>query len=278
MPKDRRTLIGEEMVAQIRVLSLGAGVQSTALALMAAHGDVQPTPDAAIFADTGDEPAAVYDHLAWLMSGNVLPFPICVVRSYKSLSDALRSGDEGARIPFHVGKGGIGMRQCTRNWKLRPIRRETRRLLGKGPRDYIAPGTVEAWIGISTDEIFRIKPSTVQFISNRHPLIELRMSRQDCERWLQVHNYPVPQKSSCVFCPYKSNSQWAEMKARDPASWADAIAMDNWLREPTQLRRFHGSLFVHRSRVALAEAQLDPHSAQARKDLFDSECEGICGV
>lgn len=37
--------------AQLRVLSLGAGVQSTTLALMMAHGEVE-VPDAAIFADT----------------------------------------------------------------------------------------------------------------------------------------------------------------------------------------------------------------------------------
>jgi len=61
---------------RLRVLSLGAGVQSTTLALMAAHGEVGPMPDCAIFADTGWEPQAVYDHLAWLRSPNVLPFPV----------------------------------------------------------------------------------------------------------------------------------------------------------------------------------------------------------
>ena len=51
---------------RLRVLSLGAGVQSTTLALMAAHGEIGPMPDCAIFADTGWEPNAVYEHLAWL--------------------------------------------------------------------------------------------------------------------------------------------------------------------------------------------------------------------
>ena len=60
---------------RLRVLSLGAGVQSTTLALMAAHGEIDPMPDCAIFADTGWEPSAMQGHLAWLMSGNVLPFP-----------------------------------------------------------------------------------------------------------------------------------------------------------------------------------------------------------
>jgi 3'-phosphoadenosine 5'-phosphosulfate sulfotransferase (PAPS reductase)/FAD synthetase len=51
-------------MTQLRVLSLGAGVQSTTLALMAAHGEIEP-PHCAIFADTGWEPRAVYDHLDW---------------------------------------------------------------------------------------------------------------------------------------------------------------------------------------------------------------------
>ena len=216
--------------------------------------------------------------LRGLCPDNVLPFPVHIVRPYKTLSAAFRGGDEAARIPFHVGAGGLGMRQCTRNWKLRPIRRETRRLLDKGPRSYIPPGAVEAWIGISTDEALRIKPSSIQFITNRHPLIELGMSRHDCEHWLRSHNYSVPSKSSCVFCPYKSNSQWAEMKTCDPASWAEAIAMDNWLREPPQVHRFHGSLYVHRARISLAEVQLDSRNKYQEAAPFGEECEGICGV
>ena len=94
---------------KLRVLSLGAGVQSTTIALMAARGEIE-APDCAIFADTGDEPAAVYEHLAWLQSG-VLPFPIHIAKPTRALSVALMAGDEdGARIPFHVGKGGMGGR------------------------------------------------------------------------------------------------------------------------------------------------------------------------
>jgi 3'-phosphoadenosine 5'-phosphosulfate sulfotransferase (PAPS reductase)/FAD synthetase len=47
----------------LRALSLGAGVQSTALALMAVEG-VLPLPDVAIFSDTGWEPAKVYRQVA----------------------------------------------------------------------------------------------------------------------------------------------------------------------------------------------------------------------
>ena len=73
---------GDEIVSDVklRCLSLGTGVQSTTMALMAARGELTPMPDIAIFADTGWEPAAVYDHLDWLRSGEVLPFPVEIVK------------------------------------------------------------------------------------------------------------------------------------------------------------------------------------------------------
>lgn len=49
----------------MRILNLGAGVQSTTIFLMAHEGEL-PMIDYAIFADTQEEPKAVYDHLAWL--------------------------------------------------------------------------------------------------------------------------------------------------------------------------------------------------------------------
>ena len=52
------------------ILSLGGGVQSSTLALMALRGDLPPgfrRPRAAVFADTGFEPAQVYAHLRWLI-------------------------------------------------------------------------------------------------------------------------------------------------------------------------------------------------------------------
>lgn len=261
----------------LRCISLGAGVQSTALALMAAHGLIGPMPDCAIFADTGDEPAAVYEHLRWLISGNVLPFPVYQV-SRGQLSARLLAGDDMARVPFHVGAGGLATRQCTRNYKLRPIRHKVRELLGRPGRAYIAPGTVEQWIGISTDEAIRIKPSGVKFILNRHPLIELGMSRGGCIEWMLGQGYPRPPKSSCVYCPYRRDDQHIETRDTAPADWRHACDVDAALRLPANVARFHGELFVHRSRVPLAEAELKAGVDRGAADDFGQECEGMCGV
>lgn len=258
---------------KLRVLSLGAGVQSTTLALMAAHGEIDPMPDCAIFADTGDETAATYEHLRWLMSPNVLPFPVHIASNGR-LSERLRAGDEQARVPFHVGHGGLSKRQCTTNFKLRPIRWKVREILGCPGREYIPPGTVEQWIGISRDEILRVKPSRVQFIINRHPLIEIGMTRRDCITWLNSHGYPLPPKSSCRYCPYQSNRQWAEMATTE---FEQVCELDEWLREPEQIKRFHGELYVHRSRIPIRLVDFTKNHRE-QPDLFINECEGMCGV
>ena len=259
---------------KLRVLSLGAGVQSTTIALMAARGEI-PAPDCAIFADTGDEPRAVYEHLAWLASPGILPFPIHVAKMPRTLKSALIAGDEEARLPVHISAGGMKQRQCTRNWKIRPIRRMIREALGVGPRAYVAPDTVESWIGISTDEIERIKPSGCRFIHNRHILVEARMSRQACYTWLEERQYRRPPKSRCKYCPFQDNEGWRSL--RDSADeWDEVVELDGWLREPAQVARFHGEVYLHPSRVPLAQADLTVKIAGP--DLFRHECEGICGV
>jgi hypothetical protein len=241
---------------------------------MAARGEIAP-PDCAIFADTGDEPAAVYEHLAWLRSPGILPFPIHIVAPERSLSRALMTGDDSARIPWHVGAGGLGGRQCTRNWKIRPIRRKIRELLGVGPRGYIAPDSVESWVGISTDEIERVRPSGCRFIHNRHILVEARMSRQGCYTWLEERQYRRPPKSRCKYCPFQGNIGWRDLR-ESADEWAEAVVIDGWLREPAQIARFHGEMFLHSSRVPLDKADLSIAAASA--DLFDHECGGVCGV
>jgi hypothetical protein len=258
----------------MRIISLGAGVQSTTMALMAARGEMTPMPDCAIFADTQDEPMAVYDHLHWLMSPNVLPFPVHIVTNGK-LSERLLQGDDEARIPFHFGAGGLPKRQCTRNYKIRPIRRKVRELLGEG---YAAPASVEMWIGISLDEASRMKMSDVRYIVNRWPLIERRMTRRDCLSWLKSQGYPRPPRSACVYCPYKNDREWRELRDGHPSDWNLAVEVDRRIRSPEQVARLGGEMFAHRSRVPLPDADLTTLEDHGQLNLFNNECEGMCGV
>ena len=270
---------------RLRVLSLGAGVQSTTLALMAAHGEVGPMPDCAVFADTGWEPAAVYDHLAWLRSPNVLPFPVHVVSGGDIHADLLRAatGARWASIPAFTRtvrgvRIEIGMirRQCTKDYKIAPIRRKVRALAGLTRRRSPAAPVVEQWIGISFDEIVRMKPSFEAWQVNRWPLIERAMTRGDCLRWLERHDYPIPPKSSCVGCPFHSDAEWRRLRDSDAAAWASAIEVDTAIR--TGLRGIRGEVFLHRSAVPLADADLTTPSDRGQLDLWPNECSGLCGV
>lgn len=270
--------------ARLRVLSLGAGVQSTTVALMAARGELGAQPDCAIFADTGAEPQAVYRHLEWLRS--VLPFEVHIVSAgdlRQELLDA-SAGVRGSwgRPPLFVrgddGQVGMTRRQCTQDYKLEPIIKKVRELIGLAPRQRgPKKPVVEQWIGISTDEIIRLKPSRHSYIQNRHPLIEARMSRQACLDWLHQRQYPRPPKSACTFCPYHSNEMWREMRDSDPTSWSDAVRVDGALRSGQHIL-LKGTPYLHRSCQPLDRVDFTRAEERCGQPSFLEECEGMCGV
>lgn len=268
---------------QLRILSLGAGVQSTTMALMAAHGEFEHMPDCAIFADTGWEPQAVYEHLEWLMSPNVLPFPVHVVQRGNLRDDLLlkatgKVDKRFAAMPFFTSGGGIGRRQCTKEYKVEPIAWRQRALLGYEKGQRIPKETCEVWIGISTDEAVRMKPSRYRWQINRWPLIEKRLSRWDCLAWMKRNGYPAPPKSSCLGCPFHSDRHWREMRDTAPGEWVQTVADDAAIREGGTLLGMRETQFMHRSLVPLGKVDLSTDEERGQPDLFGNECEGMCGV
>jgi hypothetical protein len=264
----------------LTILSLGAGVQSTTLLLMAIHGDL-PKPDCAVFADTQWEPKAVYEHL-----GKLAPLALnagIVIHSVTKGNIRAMYLDESKRsasIPLYTkdanGKQGMIRRQCSKEYKIEMIEKFIRQsLLGLKPRQRIAKGTtVEMWIGISTDEAGRMKDNRNAWITNRWPLIELGISRRDCVKWLVSHGYPEPPKSACIGCPYTDNRRWREMKDHRPEEWQDAVDFDKSIRQ----KRIKSDGFLHRSLVPLDEVDLSTEEERGQVNLFMNECEGICGV
>lgn len=251
---------------------------------MAARGELGTCPDFAIFADTMSEPAAVYAHLEWLKTQ--LPFPVHIV-SAGSLKQEIFDAAAGkanshARPPLFVinkttGKVGFTRRQCTQDYKIEPIIKEVRRLIGLAPRQRGPKHpVVEQWIGISTDEFIRLKRSRLSYIQNRHPLIEARMSREDCLRWLMERQYPRPPKSACTFCPFHTNAMWRDLRDNDPASWAEALDIDAALEGGIGGLKSRG--YLHRSCRPLGEVDLTVDEGQGQLFSFENECEGMCGV
>lgn len=259
--------------AKFVVLSLGAGVQSTTLALMAKHGDL-PMPDFAVFADTGWEPRKVYEHLDWLES--VLPFPVYRVhRAGPNLGELSLMVARGERsqagnqlIPFFSG-GGLSPKQCSKEFKTRPVARFVRTQLVEPPIRRGGP-IVEMWLGMSTNEMQRIKRNERPWIRNRWPLIEERMSRRSCLAWLAERQYSAP-RSACIFCGYHTRAEWEELMA-DPYERPRLIAFDEGIRA-----LMPDGAFLTPHQKPLAEIDFsEPDTGQA--DLFASECEGMCGV
>lgn len=248
-----------------RVVSLGAGVQSTVMTLMAAEGRFGDVPRLAIFADTQHEPDAVYAHLDWLAAEVAGRIEVVRVTAGDLLAEATTRSFNP--IPLYMrnedGTTSIGRRQCTKEFKLYPIRHELRRR-GLDP--------VEILIGISLDESNRMKPTGLKWIENTWPLVDARLTRRDCLAWF-AERYPgrVLAKSACVFCPYKRDRDWQLMRDTDPASFARAVAADHAMRSTGDGRE----QYVTARMVPLDELRTAEDDGQL---TFDEECEGMCGV
>lgn len=249
-----------------RYLSLGAGVQSTTLLLLAVQNGI-PGFDAAIFADTMWEPAAVYRHLDRLTGiADRAGIEVVRVSAGDIRADALDPAHRFASMPLFTlgpnGERGMARRQCTSEYKIKPIKAEVRRRLGY-PHPMRVPAGVRAGmaIGISVDEIGRARDSDVGYMRNVFPLLELGWRRDDCLRYLNQRGLGDTPKSSCVGCPFHDDRFWADLKANSPAEWAEAVAFDRAIRNGSARANakghpLRGRFFLHRQRVPLDKVVL----------------------
>jgi hypothetical protein len=296
-------------------------VQSTTLLMLAAEGRL-PKLDGAIFADTGWEPDAVYEHLDRLEAEIAKPAGIPIYRvSTGSIQQDVLDPDKQRSLPAHTkdpetGELGMLSRRCTQTYKLTPILRQTRLLLGattsdpapcrycggkgeriapwRAKRNDMTPGPcsvcngsgvltrvnqppkdvwAETWIGFSTDEITRVSDrGDTRYSRSRHPLLELNMSRTQCDAYLKHHGWTSVAKSACIGCPFHGNAEWRRMRDTDPKSWTEAVAFDEAYRTGPGLRH---ERFLHISRVPLGQAPIDRirPSEWQMDTVFDAEYE-----
>lgn len=275
----------------LRILSLGAGVQSTTLLMLAAEGRL-PKIDAAVFADTGWEPAAVYEHLDRLEAEVAKPagIPIHRVSAGNIRNDALDPAHRFASMPLFIKNpdGGDGMtrRQCTAEYKLKPIKAKVRQMLGYVHPTPVPRGLyVEQWIGISRDEFGRAKDSGIQYLRSAWPLLDMPdaadgregWTRDDCQRYLRANGWGSTPKSACIGCPFHGNAQWRRLRDEQPAEWADAVDFDHAIRSGNARGNANGKpllgeAYLHRSRRPLDQAPIDRVTAhewgQQQTDVF----------
>lgn len=307
------------MTELLRVLSLGGGTQSCALALMSAAGDL-PKLDAIVFADTQGEVPETYAYLDYLRSVvESADIPLHVVTA-GNLEAALL----GERMtvnptpPAHLRKldgtkGRIGGYKCSYDFKRRQIERKIKELCGA--RGSWKHATVEQWIGFSMDEMGRMKQNEDcrcghkrngmdrqgvkvrthapacgkcdcqafdPWMTNRWPLVEMRMKRDDTIRWFGDNGHPTPPRSACWFCPNSGNDRWQSLRSNHPGLFERACVIDDTIRAVSDfkdhdapVRRLDGTPYLHASLVALRDADTRTAVEVARDagqhSLFDDD-------
>jgi len=276
------------------VLNLGAGVQSSCLALMAEMGEIDGPPiDFAVFADTQAEPTEVYEWLNWLDSK--VSFPIYRVTNGNLTEDSLevreisRGENKGKShvkriipafgiLPNGEKTAAIG-RSCTADYKVKVIVNKIKELceIKRGQKEI----TVTQWIGISWDELQRMKYPSHKFTQHRWPLIERRMTRAMCKKWMVDNGFPEPPRSACYYCPFHSDEEWRRLRDNDPKHFQKAVEFDK------QLRKVHRNsnptmkmeVYIHNSCKPLDEIDFDSDEQKGQQIWdFQSECDGMCGV
>lgn len=263
----------------IHIISLGAGVQSSTMALMAADGEITPMPVAAVFADTQSEPDAVITWLDWLEKQ--LPFPVFRVTAgslaarvttpyYSRKNKKITASGIPAYVKNADGTVGIMSRQCTRDFKVSPVDKQITALM----RQHHARRAIK-WLGISSDEIYRIKPSRRSTVTHRWPLIETRVGRNECLNWMKRNGYPTPPRSACTFCPYHSNDEWRALTIKE---FSEAVVFEKLLQKANANASLNGTPFLHRSCKPLDQVDLSTEEDRGQTNMFNNECEGMCGV
>jgi hypothetical protein len=267
---------------KLRILSLGAGVQSSTLAMLIEQGKV-PMVDAGIFADVGAEPDNVIEWSQWLKSKVSYPIYIVQDRNLKQdLIDFSLGKYHKIKIPFFTlsnnGKKGMNRRQCTADYKITPINKKIRNLLGLKKGERRKDGTVvELLMGISLDEVQRMKVNQLNYIKNQYPLIDMRWNRQKCIDWFKENYEVTPPRSACTFCPFHNNKEWLRVK-QNKKEWDEVVKLEKSLTNNEQLKKigYDDKIYFTNKGIPIDEIDFDEKTDQL--DLFTNECEGYCGV
>lgn len=258
----------------MKIISLGLGIQSTAMYLMSSLGAIERA-DYAIFADPGAELPDTYklwdDLNIWKEKNNGIP----LIKKRKSLYDDLLKSQNSrgvrfASIPAFTESQGMVRRQCTGEYKINVVVQEVRKLHGLKKYQRMKP--TKMLLGISLDEIQRMKESQLYNIDYEYPLIKQRITRGDCVRILEEYGFNNVKKSSYTFCPFHSNKNWKEIKQNYPEEWEKVKKVDEAIRDSSN-RGIDDKLYLHRSLKPIEEAYLQ----EDQEELFMCE-EGYCGI
>ena len=263
----------------MEIISYGGGVQSTAMIVLAAQGRIDATH--AVFANVGDdsEHPATLEYVRnvaapWAAAHGVEVVEIKRIKrtgEIETLRGRLEKvGGASIPIPVYFSGGAPGGRACTSDFKIRVI--------GKWLKAHGASKANQAIvnIGISLDEIQRIGSKYVEpYEVPTYPLVDLRMTRQDCMNLIESVGLPVPPKSSCFFCPFHTLAKWREMKRDEPEIFESAVTLEKNINTK-RAAAGKDEVFLSRTLRPLSEV------TEAQADLWsvmDDSCDsGYCMV
>ncbi len=229
------------------VLSFGAGVNSTALAILLVN---EGWRGHIVFSDTGTEWPDTYCFMTMFENTWLKPRGLSITRlgaewRGKTFSMSLIERCEWKHtIPL------IHLRWCTGEYKVKPLERW-----------YASHGLVnetDVMIGIAADESWRMG-------TRCRPLVDHHIDRDGCAAIIHTEGLDIPRKSGCYICPFQRNSQWRELWERYPELYARAQALEN---SPRRMPGRDGLVLDAAGKTTLAMRRL---AFESQMELFDDE-------
>jgi len=266
----------KEQTFKHEVLMYGAGTQSTGLLLMALNGEFETKPDVAIFADTGGEPKHVINYKNYFTEYVKKEFDFNIITvQYKNLETEIKEYLKGNRkrvscIPLR-SKTGLLMRQCTKDYKINPADKKIKELYKIKRKNKEQENLIGTWLGISIDEMYRMKKSLDWWKVFIYPLIEKGFKREDTINYVKRFGLKEPPRSACYFCPFHSNHYWKYLHNKYPNEYKKAIEFDETIRN---YKGLNNKMYLHKKTIPLKDVDYN------QLDMFDliDECNGYCGI
>lgn len=176
----------------IKIASFGCGVDSVAGLLLAQEQDIKY--DEIIFADTGNEMPETYAYLDYFEKKSGLK--ITKVKSHLGKIYDYYNNKRCFPLPT--------FRDCTKKFKITPIRQYLRK---KYPKE-----TFEMFLYIDYSEFHRMRTSDRKYITNKYPLVDQKLTREQLIEIIKSKGYELPIKSGCFFCPFNTKKRWIDLK------------------------------------------------------------------
>lgn len=269
----------------MKILSCGAGMQSTALALVSCankliqegkegqfsftYEERVPIYDAVMFCDLGLEPAWVYSQVEFIKEACKwagIPFYILNSDLYEDYSKSF-GNSRVVSIPFwsidENGKKGKMMRNCTLDYKINIMQKFAREhLLGYAKGQRTKPEDIKAHemhLGFSKEEERRCKENPHKMFVNKFPLCDMGLTRADNYAYIKDVWGLETKASACCFCPFHTNYFFDYIKRNNKEEYEKTVGFDQMLEEQQPNTKIRSELFISKSRKRI-------------KDLLPEEC------